>query len=502
MSQVYSQYSKAKIGWIFGLSAWQVGIVAASSVPVFYAINQQAWAAAGLLTVMAAAVTALTIVPVRGRSAAGWLAAAAGFAFGSLRGWSTFRARATHGAVTDSDQVDLPGILAALEIHEGPPSGLGGDRVAIIQHHAMRTWAVTCQVTHPGLGFTDPHERAGMAAGLAGLIDQAERSELIDEILLMVRTVPDDGAERDQWTAAHRTGAPLPGVRAINDQLQQALTGASVRTEVFVTFVVPETRLAKAAKEAGRGIAARARVMYALMAEVETGLKAGVGASDVTWLTSPQLAAACRTGFAPADRISIIDALAAHAAGQNVNADVPWAMAGPSGADTAARHYSHDAWNSISATLTLPIKGATPGALAPILAPAGVGERRCLLIAYRVLPAHRAARATGTSQWGADMGQALRERAGVRSGTKTRDDQAQVAALEAKLARGAAITTAYAVATVTAPKTVRLSECGRALDASIRRAGFAPLRLDLAQDAAFAASVIPLGVSLTRATST
>ena len=167
MSQVYSQYSKAKIGWIFGLSVWQVGIVAASSVPVFYAINQHAWAGAGLFTVIAATVTVLTIVPVRGRSTAGWLAAVAGFAAGSLRGWSTFRARAARGGVTDSGQVDLPGILAAIEIHEGPPSGLGGDRVAIIQHHALRTWAATCQVTHPGLGFTDPHGRAAMAAGLA-----------------------------------------------------------------------------------------------------------------------------------------------------------------------------------------------------------------------------------------------------------------------------------------------------------------------------------------------
>ena len=39
---------------------------------------------------------------------------------------------------------------------------------------------------------------------------------------------------------------------------------------------------------------------------------------------------------------------------------------------------------------------------------------------------------------------------------------------------------------------------GRRLDASVRRAGFAPLRLDLAQDTGFAASTIPLGTSLTR----
>ena len=67
-----------------------------------------------------------------------------------------------------------------------------------------------------------------------------------------------------------------------------------------------------------------------------------------------------------------------------------------------------------------------------------------------------------------------------------------------KLARGHAMTRPYAVCTVTAAKTERIGEHARQLDASIRRAGFAPLRLDLAQDVAFAAAALPLGVSLTR----
>ena len=52
--------------------------------------------------------------------------------------------------------------------------------------------------------------------------------------------------------------------------------------------------------------------------------------------------------------------------------------------------------------------------------------------------------------------------------------------------------------TVTVPKTARIAEYGRRLDASVRRAGFAPLRLDLAHDVGVAASTVPLGVSLTR----
>ena len=47
-------------------------------------------------------------------------------------------------------------------------------------------------------------------------------------------------------------------------------------------------------------------------------------------------------------------------------------------------------------------------------------------------------------------------------------------------------------------KTARVTEFGRRLDASVRRAGFAPLRLDLSPDTAFAAATIPLAISLTR----
>ncbi len=65
------------------------------------------------------------------------------------------------------------------------------------------------------------------------------------------------------------------------------------------------------------------------MGEVGAHLTGPLGMTSVRWLTSPELAVTCRTGFAPGDRAGIIDALAAHAVHPEVNADVPWAMAGP-----------------------------------------------------------------------------------------------------------------------------------------------------------------------------
>jgi hypothetical protein len=495
---IYSDYSKAKIGWFFGLSGWQLGTVALSVLPVFWAVQRQAWGSALLLLMIWAAFSVIVVVPVRGRSAPGWCAAMVSYAIGGLTGASRFRARASRGQVEDLAAADLPGVVNGVEIHEGPPTGTQQARIAIIQNHATKTWAVTAAVVHPGIGLSAPEARQAMGAGLSGLLDLCSRGELIDELLFMVRTVPDDGAERGQWLNRHRRESSPDLSREVNDVLHEALSRASVRTETYVSFVVPEHRLAKPAKEAGGGLEGRARLLHSLMGEVEAQLRGAVGMTEVSWLTSPELAAACRTGFAPGDRAGIVDALAAWRTDHQTNTDVPWAMAGPSGADAAVRHYSHDAWNSVSATIKLPVKGAVMGALAPILTPAEAGERRSFVVCYPIVRQATADRQSGSSEFAADMAEGLREKAKMKQRTKAKDEAEKVRRLDSKLARGNSLTTPYAICTVTVPKTLRASEFGRRLDASIRRAGFAPLRLDLSQDMSFVSSTVPLGISLSR----
>ena len=163
------------------------------------------------------------------------------------------------------------------------------------------------------------------------------------------------------------------------------------------------------------------------------------------------------------------------------------------------RHYSHDAWNSISATIKLPSRGAVMGALAPILTPSESGERRSFVVAYPIVSQSKADRQSGNAEWAADLAEGMNEQARrARPAPSSATTPHKARGLDAKLARGNALTRPYAVCTVTVPKTLRITEFGRRLDASVRRAGFAPLRLDLAQDTAFAASTIPLGISLTR----
>ena len=498
MTTVYSDFSRDRIGWFFGLTGPQLAVLSVGLFPALWAFNEKQW---GLLFGFAAGwvlLFVLVVVPIRGRSATGWLTASLAHAIGLVFRWSSWRSHASRGQADDLGVPDLPGVLHGIRVHDGPPQGPSMSRVAVVQDKANRVWAVTAAITHPGLALADGDERARQGRGLTDLLNACARTELITEVIFVVRSVPDDGAERDQWLTRHlRTDAPTLA-RTVNEQLSQVLSQAAVRTEAYVTIVAPEARLAKEAKEFGRGIDARARAMLMLAGEVESHLRAGMRVTGVEWLTSPQLAAAVRTGFAPGDRAGIIEALAAREAEPGVNADVPWAQAGPSGADAVVRHYSHDAWNSVSATVKLPARGAVIGALAPVLVPTEPGERRSLMVAFPILAASTADRQTANAEWAADMGETLRTKAGVKTRAREQQAAARTRGLDAKLASGHALVRPYAVATVTVPKTARIAEYGRRLDAAIRRSGFAPLRLDLAQDAGFAASTIPLGLSLTR----
>ena len=116
-------------------------------------------------------------------------------------------------------------MLQAVEVHDGPPHGPAQTRVAVIQNHAARTWAVTARVIHPGIGMADGGERDRFGAGLSELLERAARTELIDELLLLVRTVPDDGAERDLWLARHRR----PTRPALARQVERRTPGSADR---------------------------------------------------------------------------------------------------------------------------------------------------------------------------------------------------------------------------------------------------------------------------------
>jgi hypothetical protein len=495
----YGDYGRDRTGWFLGMSGPQLALVLVAGLPGLAAVNDGRWLLLAVWAPVWALLVALVVVPVRGRPATGWVIALALHELGSVMGWSRWQSRAAAVMAGDLGEADLPGVLAGIQIHDGPPTGVAMRRVAVVQNHSARTWAVVARIVHPGIGLAEPADRNRMGAGLAELQEIASRTELIDLLAIQVRTVPDDGAERAAWENTHRRAGSAGLARQVNDLLGQMLTPASVRTEVFVTMVVGENRIAKPAKEAGGGIDGRARVLHGAMAEVESRLRAGMGCTEVTWLDSPALAVAIRTGFAPSERAGLIAAQLAAQQDPRVATGIPLAAAGPTQATCEMRHYNHDAWSSVTDTILLPERGAILGALAPVLAPTAPGERRALTVFFPAIGQVKADRLSQRAEMSAITGSELRRATGRLTRAKQRRAQTRALGLDEKLAKGRALVRPCAAATVTVPNTWAVSEFGRRLDASIRIPGFVPLRLDLAQDSGFAAAAIPLGVGLPRA---
>ena len=490
--------SRDRQGWFFGLTGPQIFLVLGAAFPCWLAMSVGQWRALiGLMPLWLVAV-GLICVPVRGWSAAQWIGVMIRHLIGRATGWTRFQSKAAAGEVDDVAEADLPGVLAGIQIHDGPPMAGRAVRPAIIQNHATRTWAATARVVHPGIGMADDADRGRMGAGLSELFEAASASSLIDVLAICVRTVPDDGTERAEWVRRHARDTEPEISARIHSQLDASINGAAVRTEAFVTVVVGEDAVAMDARRAGRGVTGRARILYGVLGEVEARLTGAIGCTQVSWLDSADLAIAIRTGFEPGDAPALADSVIHHGYDGDIAAGVPVAASGPTTATTAMRCYRHGEWESIATTILLPRKGAVMGALARALVPSQVGERRALTVFFRPVGQAAADRTTGRAEMSATMAAEVRRKVGRVERARERRAVEQVHETDEKLERGRSLVRLSSALAVTVPTTWNAQDYGRRLDASVRLCGFTPLPLDGAHDAAFAAAVIPLGTGLPR----
>jgi hypothetical protein len=493
----YGAWAKDRQTWFLGMSGPGLIAVLAGGLPLLTAVTAKAWWFALAWLPAWVVLVVVMAVPVRGRPAARWLADLAIATTGGVMGWTRWQSKAAAGTATNFAEADLPGVLAGIRTHDGPPSGPQLTRPVLIQDMAARTWAVVARISHPGIGLAETGARDQMAAGLSELLEVAATAELISVLAIQIRTVPDDGEQRASWARRHTLPTAPPLALAVNNQLGSAVVQAGVRHEAFVTLVVPEERIAARAKESGGGVDGRGRVLASVMAEVGARLVGSVGCTEVSWLSSPQLAEVVRTGFAPGERGGLTAAAIARRDGGDGADELPMAAAGPTNAPVPeARCYVHDAWSSVTATVLLPDQGAIMGALAPVFNPGVAGERRCVTTFFEPVNRQKANRQVGREGMSAATAADLRSRLGFQNRAQHRRDADRVAGQDVRLAAGRALVRVAIAAATTVPSAWRVNDFGSSLEADIRGAGFHPLRLDLAQDSGFAAACIPLGVGL------
>src|SRR5882724_13028981 len=139
-STVYGDFAKDRSGWFFGLTGPQLATVVLAGLPEVVALNSDRWLLVGAWLPVWALIVALVVVPVRGRPAARWLFDLILHAVGTVLGWTTWSAQPARDA--GWDQAALPGVLAGIRIHDGPPHGPTMSRLAVVQDTAAQTWAV------------------------------------------------------------------------------------------------------------------------------------------------------------------------------------------------------------------------------------------------------------------------------------------------------------------------------------------------------------------------
>lgn len=469
-------------GWILGLTPAQGLVCVVACAPVVVALGAGRLGDAAALAGVAAVVVVGVAVPIRGRPAARWVWHSLLHQLGVVTGWSRWQSAAAAGAPVDPSEPDLPGMLARLRCPDGPPFGARG-RVCLIHDTREGRWGATARLTHRGVGMLSDEQCERLASRLGNLLLSLGHREVIDRLSLLVRSVPDDGGEYAKWRAVHDDPDAPALARKAADQLDRIVGSASVRHEVFVTVSGREDALRKPAAAAGGGVTGRGHALYRALEGLEDPLKA-LGADEVHWLSSGELAAAIRSGFNPA--------AASGATG------LPPAVAGPTRAPSPhPRSYLHDSFTTVSYALLMPEAGTLFGSLAPLLAVSGGGERRTLAIHYEVLDGRRAARMVRGNRFHANVIRDAKASRGFAATASEQRDATGARAQEQAVAAGHALVRYAAVASVTVPAGVDVEDRASRVEADA--AGrFRLLRLELAQDSGFVAACLPVGIGLPR----
>ena len=136
MTTTYSDYLRDRTGWFFGLTGLQLTLLALGGLPVWLTVNAARWSWLLLWVPVWLLSAFLVVVPVRGWTAAQWIGVLAGHGIGGAMGWTRWQSKVAAGIADDLDLVDLPGVLAGIEIHSGTA-------VRTSPHHGSRSSRTT-----------------------------------------------------------------------------------------------------------------------------------------------------------------------------------------------------------------------------------------------------------------------------------------------------------------------------------------------------------------------
>jgi len=123
-------------------------------------------------------------------------------------------------------------------------------------------------------------------------------------------------------------------------------------------------------------------------------------------------------------------------------------------------------------------------------------ERRCLALHYEPMSIEEAERKADRDSSKASMAAEVKRAKGFRVSARQRKLKAKTTRQEELLAEGHTLVRVAGAVSVTAPADEEIETNAALIESAARSGGYSLMRLDLAQDAGFIASVLPVGIGL------
>jgi hypothetical protein len=270
-----------------------------------------------------AAVLASAFVPWGGRPVIEALPTVVHYGARRALGQTSFLARPS--APRPAGTMALPGDAASLRF-------LLDESGAVMVHdpHA-RTLAAIAHVTHPAFVLLSPDAQAQRVTGWGRVLAGLASSGACARVQVLETALPDSGHGITGWWLEHGVhGESVWAAREYHELMRTAAPSASTH-RTLIALVLDLTKVSKATREAGRGLAGAAGALRQQM----TALEASLHSADldlVSWLSDGQLATVLRSAYDPvnADRLDATD----------VGRDL-W-TAGPVGVREYWDHIQHD----------------------------------------------------------------------------------------------------------------------------------------------------------------
>ncbi|MET8623491.1 SCO6880 family protein [Kitasatospora sp. NPDC004669] len=493
----YSGWQREKSGFIGELSGVGFALMAAASVVALVPVYAHSWSSALVALPLAGVLLLLAYGRVMGLAAEEWVLLAVRHQLAVATKRNLFYSGVFAPADKEGNQpMDLPGVLARLRILNAP-DGQGGT-LGVVHNPIDNTYTLIARVTFPGLALVDTdRQNARVRQWAAFLRGQCKEDGAVVRIQVHQRSLPDDGEALRSWTVRHTAqDAPQAAVQALGELMVSAGPAATIR-ETYLSVTLSSTRARLAVRGAGGGQVGAAAVLVREFHAMHGSLSSA-GLQVVELLDPRRVAATIRTAYDPEAQqmLAARGAAAEDASYKGTLPGVDPALAGPAAAEYTWGLYRHDgAWTVTYQVRNFPQSEVYATFLQPLLRPR-TNARRSMSLVYEPIGPARARKELSKEKTKRQAARSLRAKTGRSESEDERRESEIARAQDIARASGQGVVRMVALIAVTVTDLEELETACAELQADASDAGLELRRCWGAQDEAFAAAALPLGMGL------